>query len=178
MREPEGAEGALVQGLSVLASARQPGGDGRLPIAEDPSAAERVFGYRQARDPHHGNLVRGSFQTVQGRVASSTERGVAGRASKGLDALDTAMLAISDQGVDVSIGDPEGRAEGVGTSEPLGVDAFGCSSSAFHLRPGTHRQRRWPSSRRGRGGETTGGAIVWAAGLQQTVERAALGPSS
>jgi hypothetical protein len=30
------AEEALVQDLSVLASARQPGGDGRLPITEDP----------------------------------------------------------------------------------------------------------------------------------------------
>ena len=177
MREPEGAEGALVQGLSVLASARQPGGDGRLPIAEDPFGSRWVQPFGQRRQ-HHGDLLRGSFQTVQGRVASSTEGGVAGLAAKGLDPLDTAMLAISDQGVDVCIGDPEVRAEGVGTSEPLGVDAFGCSSSAFHLRPATHRQRRWPSSRRGSGGETTGGAIVWAAGLQQTVERAALGPSS
>ena len=40
----------------------------------------------------------GSFQTVQGRVASSTERGVAGRASKRLDLLGMAMRAIPDQG--------------------------------------------------------------------------------
>ena len=29
---------------------------------------------------------------------------------------------------------------------------------------------RWPYSRRGRGGKTTGGAIVWRAGLQETVK--------
>ena len=35
MREPEDAESALVQRLSVFASAGQPGADGRLPVAED-----------------------------------------------------------------------------------------------------------------------------------------------
>ena len=65
----------------------------------------------------------------------------------------------------------------VGTGEPFGAYAFGGSPSAFHFRPGTHRSRSWPSTRRGIGAETTGGAVVWAAGLEQTVERAALGPS-
>jgi hypothetical protein len=71
------------------------------------------------------------------------------------------------------IGDPEVRAVLVGTSEPLGVDAFGGSPSAFHLRPGTHRCMRRLSSRRGSGGETTGGAVVWGARLEETVERTA-----
>jgi hypothetical protein len=34
--EVQMAEEAFVQGLSVRARARQPGGDGRLPVAEDP----------------------------------------------------------------------------------------------------------------------------------------------
>ena len=109
---------------------------------------------------------------------SGTERSAAGLTTKRLDQFGTAMLAITDQGMDLSIGDPEVRALLVGTSEPLGVDAFGCSPSAFHLRPGRRSSRRWPSSRRGRGGETTGGAIVWGAGLQQIVKGAALGFSS
>jgi hypothetical protein len=53
------------------------------------------------------------------------------------------------------------------------VYALGRSPPAFHLTPGTHRSRCWPRSRRGRGGETTGGAIVWAAGLEAQVERGA-----
>ena len=108
----------------------------------------------------------------------SSERGVAGLTAKGLDALGLAMLAIPDQRVDVSIGDAEVRALLVGTGEACGVHAFGGSPAAFDLAPGAHRQRRWPSTRRGSGGETTGGAIVWGAGLEQTVERVALGPSS
>jgi len=39
------------------------------------------------------------------------------------------------------IGDAEVRTLLVGTSEARGVYAFGGSPSAFHLRPGTHRQR-------------------------------------
>jgi len=54
------------------------------------------------------------------------------------------MPAISDEGVDMSIGDPEVRALLVWTGEALGGYPLGCSPSAFHLTPGTHRQGRWP----------------------------------
>jgi hypothetical protein len=87
------------------------------------------------------------------------------------------MLAIPDEGVDLRIGIPEVQALLVGTGVPLGVDALGCSRPAFDLAPGSHRSRGWPSSRRGRGGESAGRAIVWATGLEQTMERAALGPA-
>jgi hypothetical protein len=89
-----------------------------------------------------------------------------------------AMLAIANQRVDLGIGDPEVRALQVGTGKALGVHALGGSSAAFDLGPGAYRPRCWLSARRGSGGETTGGAIVWAAGLEQTLERAALGPTS
>jgi hypothetical protein len=48
-----------------------------------------------ARDPHHSDLLRRGFQPVQRRVAPGTEGGVARGASKGLDPLDLAMLAIA-----------------------------------------------------------------------------------
>jgi len=38
-----------------------------------------------------------SFQTRQGRVGPGTERGVAGRAAKRVDALGLAMLAIPEK---------------------------------------------------------------------------------
>ena len=71
------------------------------------------------------------------------------------------MFAISDERVNVSIGDPEVRALLIGTGEARGVDAFGGSPSAFHLTPGAHR--RWLHIRGGSGGVTTGGAILWGA---------------
>jgi hypothetical protein len=177
VREPQMAEGALVQGLCVLASASQPAGDRGLPIAEDTLCGGSIQPFGQRRQ-HHGDLVRGSFQTVQGGVAPSSESGVAGLTTKGLDLLSATMCAIPNQGVDVSIGDAEVRALAVGASEALGLYPFRSSPPAFDLAPGAHRSRCWLYTRRGSGGETTGGAIVWAAGLEQTVERGALGPSS
>src|SRR5947207_2876851 len=118
------------------------------------------------------------FQTVQGRVPSSTERGATGRASKRLERFGLAMLAIADQSVDMSIGDAEVGALLIGTGIAFGVDPLGCAPAAFDLAPGTHRGRhrsydRWVAAR-----EATGGAIVGAAELEQTMERRALGPSS
>ena len=77
------------------------------------------------------------------------------------------MLAIANQRMNVSVGDAEVGALLVGTGEALGVHALGGSPAAFHLTPGTYRRRRWPSTRRGSGGETTGGAIVWERGLSR-----------
>jgi hypothetical protein len=87
------------------------------------------------------------------------------------------MLAIANERMNESIGDPAVPALLVGTSEALGVHALGRSPAAFHLAPGTYRSKRWPSTRRGSEGETTSRAIVWTTGLQETVKRAALVPS-
>jgi len=77
------------------------------------------------------------------------------------------MLAIPNQRVDISIGDPVVRALLVGTSEALGVDPLGGSSAAFHLAPGAHRCRCWSHTG---GAEATEGAITRGAGLEQTVD--------
>jgi hypothetical protein len=100
VRELEMAEGAFVQDLCMFPSASQPGDDGGLPVAKDPFGRRSVKSFGQRREDH-GDLRRGSFQTVQGRMAASTEGGAASRASKGLDLLGTTMRAIPDQRVDV-----------------------------------------------------------------------------
>jgi len=174
VREPKIREGALVEGLSVLPSAGQPGGDRGLTVSEDPLGSGRVQPFGEGRE-HHCDLVRGSLQTIQGGVASGSERGVTGRASKRLDPLDMAMLAIPDEGVDMSIGDAGVRTLRVGTGEALGIHPLGRSPPAFHLTPRSHRQRRWPDTQRGSGGETTGGAVTWGAWLEKTLYRGAHG---
>ena len=79
---------------------------------------------------------------VQRGMAPGSERSEAGETSKRLDPLGTAMLAISDEGMDVSIGDPAVRALLIRTGVALGVHALGRSPAAFHLTPGTYRNRR------------------------------------
>ncbi|HEX6483880.1 MAG TPA: hypothetical protein VF043_33955 [Ktedonobacteraceae bacterium] len=76
--------------------------------------------------------------------------------------------------MELSVDVPEVGALPVGTGEAFGIYPFGGSPPAFDLAPRT--QRRWPCRRRGSGGATTGGAIIWGAGLEQTGEPAALGP--
>jgi hypothetical protein len=68
---------------------------------------------------------------------SGREGGVTGLTPKRLDPLEMAMLAVADQGMDVSFCVPEVRALRVRTSEPFGLYAFGSSPAAFHLTPGT-----------------------------------------
>lgn len=169
------AEAALMEDLSVLACTGEPGGDGCLTVAEDPLGGGSVQSFGQ-RGKHHSDVMGRGFQRVQGGVTSGSERRVTGLTAKRLDALSLAMLAITHQRVDGSVSDAKIRALRVGAGVARGVYAFGCSSAVFQLRPGTHR--RWPATRRRSGAETTDGAIVWAAGLEQTMERAALGPCS
>ena len=123
-------------------------------------------------------MMRRGFQPIQGRIAPGSERGAAGLTPKGLDVLGSPMFAISDERMDVGVSDAEVHALLIGTGVTLGIDAFGGTSPAFDLAPRAHRRRRWLHTRRGRGGETTGGTIVRAAGFEQTVQRAALGLSS
>ena len=63
MWEPEVAEGALVQGLCVRASASQPGRDRGLSVAEDTFCGGRIQPFRERRQ-HHCDLLGGSFQAV------------------------------------------------------------------------------------------------------------------
>ena len=135
MREPEMGEETLVQGLCMLPSASEPGGDSGLTVAEDPLSRGRIQPFGQ-RSEHHGDLVRGSFQTVQSSVTPGSEGGAASLTAKGLDALGTAMLAIPNQRVDPIIGDAEVQALLVWTGEAHGLYPPGCSSAAFHLTPG------------------------------------------
>jgi hypothetical protein len=79
------------------------------------------------------------------------------------------MLAIPNQRVDLIIGDAEVWALRVRTGEALSRHSLWCSPPAFHLAPGTHRRGCWLYTQRGSGGETTSGAVVWRAGLEQTL---------
>ena len=111
-----------------------------MSIAEDPLGCRRVQSFGQRRKDH-SDLVRGSFQTIQRRVAPGSERAVARLAAKGLDPLGPTMPAIPDKRMEVSVSDPAVRALRVRTGEALGGYAFGGSSPAFDLAPRAYRSR-------------------------------------
>jgi hypothetical protein len=93
VRDLEVAEIVLVHGLSVHASAGQPGSDGGMMVAEDTLCSGGIQPFGERRQ-HHCDLERGSFQMVQGSVASSSESGVTGLTAKRLDPLSMTMFAI------------------------------------------------------------------------------------
>lgn len=64
VRDVEVAEAALMEGLSMLACASEPGGDGRLLVAEDPFGGRSIQSFGKGRE-HHGDLVGRGFQPVQ-----------------------------------------------------------------------------------------------------------------
>ncbi len=140
VRERELEEEALVQGVRVPTCTSEPPRNSGLSKAEDPLGGGRIEPFGQSRE-HHGDLVRGGFQALQGGVASGTACAVARLATKGLDRLSTPMLAVPDKRMEVSVSDAKVRALRVRTGEALSVYAFGCSPAAFHLRPGTRHLR-------------------------------------
>jgi len=123
----------------VYTCTSEPCGDCGLTIAEDPFGGGRIYPFSQGRE-HNGDLLRGGFQTIQGRVPPASERGVASRTSKRLDLLSTPMLAVPDTRLEVSVCDTKGRALLLRTGKALAGDPLGGFPSAFHLRPGTHRR--------------------------------------
>lgn len=122
--------GPLVQGLSMLASARQPGGDGGLTVAEDPLGCGRVQSFSECRQ-HDCDLLGRGFQTIQRGMTARAERGVTGLATKRLDLLGMAMLAIPNQSVDVSVSDSEVWALLVETGKAFCVHRFGAPRRLF-----------------------------------------------
>lgn len=122
VREVQVAEAALMEELSVPACASEPDGDGGLTVPENPFGGGSIQPFGQRRQDH-GDLMRGRFQTVQGRMASSTERSAASLTTKGLDWFSLTMLAITNQGVDGSVCYAKVEALLVGTGQSLRLGA-------------------------------------------------------
>ena len=130
MWKVEVAESPFVQELRVRARTRQPPRDGGLSRAEDPCGRGWVQPFGQRRE-HHSDLVGGGFQAIQGGVESSTERGAARLTPERLNPLGLAMLAISDEGMEGSVGVAKIAARSVGTGEARGVHASGALPADF-----------------------------------------------
>ena len=70
VRDLQVAEAALMEDLSVAACASEPRRDGGLTITEDPFGGGWVQTLGQRRE-HHGDLLGGGFQMIQGSIVSS-----------------------------------------------------------------------------------------------------------
>jgi hypothetical protein len=83
-------------------------------------------------------------------MAAGTESHSTRLATERLDALAAPMRSITDQGVDLRVGDVIVRTAAVGTSEGLRINPFGRTAAAFDRGPGRHGRTGRQESRRGR----------------------------
>jgi hypothetical protein len=134
-----------------MLSSQHTGGDGGLTVAEDPLGCGRVQSTSRVQTARLRPGTGRGFQTIQRGMAARAERGVTGRASKRLDLLGMAMLAIPNQSVDVSVSDSEVWALLVGTGKAFCVHPLRGTSAAFHLTPGARLPQEQVSPLRRRG---------------------------
>ena len=100
-----------------------------------------------------------SFQPVQGGIASSTEGGAARLTPQRLDPLSTPMFAISDDGMEGSVGVAEVHALRVGTGEAFGRNASGGLPAGFSPHTGDAQALALHSTRQGRRDDRRGNRL-------------------
>src|SRR5258708_37057253 len=130
----ERAEEVLVYGFRMVGSTGPPGGDVSLSKAEAPFGSGSVQSFGECSQ-RHCNLLRGGFQTIQGGVSPSSERGAVGLTAKRLDPLGLALLAGPDQGRHLSLGEPKLWALLLGSGEPVLGEPLRCSPHGFQPAP-------------------------------------------
>jgi hypothetical protein len=165
VRQVELPQDAVVKRRAVFTRPRQPAGNRRVRVAEDP---------RRGRDRQplcqccqdFATALGGGFQTVEWRIATRAKGGPTRLAAQGLDALAREVRAISDQGVDLRVGQAIVLTGAIGAGKPLCGDALGCAAAAFALTPGRHRWTGRSGCGLVRALLATGWAIVGGAGLE------------
>ncbi len=118
----------------MFSSTREPGGNGRVAVAEDPLGCGNVEPLRERRQ-HFANALRRGFETVHRGVTARTERDPTGLAAEGLDALICAMGAVTNEGMELRIRDAIVGTGGGRTGKAIRVNALRRSAAAFQLTP-------------------------------------------
>ncbi len=130
-------QGAVVRRRAMHAGPYEPGGDGGVAMAKDARGCGHIQPFRKRREDFANAVGRG-FEAIQRSIAARAEGGHAGLTAQRLSALAPPVGAVADQGVDLRVGTLLVHAGGRGTGEPVCVDAFGRTASAFNRRPGRH----------------------------------------
>jgi hypothetical protein len=130
-------KGADVERRAVFTRSGEPGHDGGVAVAEHPRGGRDIEPFRQCRQDFT-NAQGWGFQAIEWGITPRAEGGATRLAAQRLDALAFPVGTISNQGVEVCIGDPVVGTAAVGTGEALRVNPFGGTAAAFDCRPGPH----------------------------------------
>jgi hypothetical protein len=88
-------------------------------------------------------------------------------AAKGLDALVLAMRPVTDEGMDLGVGDAMIEAGAIGAGKTVSHDAFGRTSSALEFSPRSNHRRRCRAGCSVQRLTTTGRTVVRGARREQ-----------
>jgi hypothetical protein len=102
MRELEAMEPVVMQARAVLPGSREPGGDRRMPMAEDAHRGGDTEPFRQGRQ-HLRDSLGGGFEAVERRVAAGAEGCFTRLTTECLDALPLPMHPVADEGMDLGV---------------------------------------------------------------------------
>src|SRR5262249_38757343 len=149
MQQVQVPQGAVVQRRTVPPRTCQPGGDGSGTVAKNPhgSGHREPFGHGRQ---HLTYALGRRFEPIEWRVSTGRKRGATGLAAQRLDALYFPLSSVADQRMDVRIRDLIVLAGAVGAGEPLGIDPFGRTATAFDLTPGRDARAHRDGARVGR----------------------------
>src|SRR5262245_40986139 len=121
---------AVMQRGTVLSSPCEPGGDAGMPIPEHAHRGRDIQSFRE-RAEHLRNAVRRRFEPIEWGMAADTESHPSHLATVRVVAFAAPMCPITDQGMDLRIGDVIVRTAAVGTGEPVRITSFGRTAAAF-----------------------------------------------
>jgi hypothetical protein len=121
----------------VLASPREPGHDGGVAMPEHAHRGGDRESFGQRRQHFANSLGRG-FEAIQRGIAAGAEGGITGGAAQRLSALAPSVRTVTNERVDLRIGEKIVRTRAVGAREARGVDPPHRATATFHLPPGRH----------------------------------------
>jgi hypothetical protein len=122
------------------------------------------------RSEHLGNPIGWCFEAIERRIAASAEGGLAGLTAEGLDAFSFAVCTITNQRVDLRVGNLIVRAGSVRAGKSLGGNPLGSTPTAFAIGPWRYRKVGGRGSDWGRRLLATARAVIGCAGLEQALD--------
>jgi hypothetical protein len=122
------------------------------------------------RSEHFRNPMGCRFEAIKRRIATGAEGGLACLTPEGLDAFSLAMRTVTNQSVDLRVGNLIVQARPVRAGKSLCGNPLGSTSTAFSIAPRGCRKVGGRGCECGRRLLATARAIIGCAGLQQSLD--------
>jgi hypothetical protein len=138
-------------------------------MAEDSYRRRDIKPFSQ-RSEHFCNPIGCGFEAIERGVAAGAEGGLAGLTPESLDTFSLAVRTITNQSVDLRIGNLIVRARTMWAGKSVCGNALASAPTAFANAPGRYRKVDGLGSDWGRRLLATAGAVIGCAGLEQALD--------